>query len=107
MKPAESQTYIGKHGHAALYSRHTCRECGLDWTCRLQTCRLEQEDVLCRSCEVESLLSDVLNLADSLIPLLRYQIGASVWSESLRIALAPKVKALRDDAMRICKMEKI
>jgi len=106
MKPAEAQAHIEKHGHAALYSRHTCRECHLDWTCRLQTCRLEQEDVLCRSCEVESLLSDVLNITDALMPLLDYE-KESVWTGSLKLALRPKIKALRDDAKRICKMEKI
>jgi hypothetical protein len=108
MKPAEAQTHIEKHGHAALYSRHTCRECKLDWTCRLQTCRLEQEDVLCRACEVESLLSDVLNITDALAPILALEpVIDSVWSQSLKLALAPKIKALRADAMRICKMEKI
>ena len=106
MKPAESETHIEKHGHQALYSRHTCRECGLDWTCRLQTCRLKQEGVLCRACEVENLLSDVLNIADALMPLLEYD-KESVWTGSLKLALRPKVKALRDDAKRITKMERI
>lgn len=100
--------HIAKYGHKALYSRHTCRNCGLDWTCRLGSCRLGQEGVLCRSCEVEAVLDLVCQVLPEAVAFLKVQVeGESVLSASLKLALEPKLKGILDDAVRIALMERV
>lgn len=103
IQAARDEDHIAKYGHQALYSRHTCRLCGLDWHCRLNSCRLEQEDVLCRSCEVESFLDLVTTIGTEVTGFLKVFEGESPWSASLKA----KLQGLIDDALRITLMEKI
>lgn len=97
-----------RYGHQALYSHHTCRECGLEWHCRQPSCKLEREGVLCRQCEIEALLDYVVLVGKEIDQYMKITPeGESIWGASLRLGLQAKLKGLTDDAIRVMLMEKI
>lgn len=65
-----AEQHIAKFGHAAIYSKHDCPQCGLTWTCRKNYCKRAQESN-CKACETATLLEEVQSHGKAILNFLR------------------------------------